>query len=73
MPTKWAEVEVEVDLDDFSDQELVDELQARRLHGVGIDTSMHSLILSIYEKRRLGINYDGELTDLIYNTIGRIS
>jgi|TARA_R110000868_G_scaffold410583_1_gene699158 hypothetical protein len=65
------EVEVEVDLGDFDSQVLIDELQQRD-HWVP-DQSLLLLIQDVYEKRRLGQDYQKALDDLIYSTIGRIS
>lgn len=65
------EVEVQVDLGDFDSQELIDELQQRD-HWVP-DQSLLLLIQDVYEKRRLGQDYQKALDDLIYSTIGRIS
>ena len=64
------EVEVEVDLHDFDSEQLLDELQ-KRDHWVPSQDLL--LIQEIYEKRRLGQDYQKTLDDLIYSTIGRIS
>ena len=64
------EVEVEVDLGDFDSQVLIDELQQRD-HWVPDQSLL--LIQDVYEKRRLGQDYQKALDDLIYSTIGRIS
>lgn len=69
-------VDVEVNLEEFSDEELFEELQSRgkvvgdnRVRPLGEPTVLLNLI---YEKRRLGFEYQTELDDLIYNTIGRM-
>jgi hypothetical protein len=72
MPTVYTEVEVDVDLDDFADDDLIDELERR---GKGFEVQSHTpteLVTKIYEKRRLGHNYQVELDELIYVTIGRV-
>lgn len=72
MPRVYTEVEVDVELDDFDDDDLIEELQKR---GRGFEVRSETpteLITKIYELRRLGSNYQRELDDLIYATIGRI-
>ena len=65
-------VEVEVDLDDFDTDDLIEELEKR---GKGFEVASRSgteLVNSIYEKRRVGKDYQEELDELIYVSIGRI-
>ena len=62
-------VEVEVELDDLDSEDLIAELQ-KRGHLAPFNDQ---LVQVIYEKRRLGQDYQKALDDLIYNTIGRIS
>lgn len=71
--TVYKEVEIDVELDDFDDQDLIDELE-RRGRGFEVDSSTPTDILTkIYEKRRLGrTDYQQELDELIYIAIGRI-
>ena len=72
MPTVYTEVEVDVDLDDFDDQDLIDELESR---GRGFDVAGQTpteLVNRIYQLRRSGGDYQRELDELIYVTIGRI-
>lgn len=64
-------VDVEVDLDEFSDDELIDELEARGYHIR--DENINDLVSTIFEKRRNKKDFDQELDDLIYAVIGRIS
>lgn len=71
MPTVYTEVEVDVDLDDFDDDELIEEVERRRL-GVDIATDdAKELIDKIYHLRRLGRDYESELDQLIYAVTGR--
>jgi hypothetical protein len=73
MPTVYTEVEVDVDLDDFDDQDLIDELERR---GRGFDVAGQSpteLVNRIQQLRRNGGDYQRELDELIYVTIGRIA
>ena len=75
MPTIYTEVEVDVDLDSFSDDDLLDEVERRGLdletaHATG--NTGTGLVSAIYYKRRQGQDYQRELDELIYATIGRI-
>lgn len=69
-----AYVDVEVDLDDFDDDDLIEELESRGFMISPEDGSIshNELLVSIWEKRRLGRNYDTELDNLIYNVLGKI-
>ena len=72
MPTVYTEVEVDVTLDDFDDYDLIDELQ-RRGRGFEVESSTPTeLVTAIWEKRRLGKEYQQELNQLIYVTLGKI-
>jgi len=65
-------VEVEVDLDDFDTDDLIEELESRgKVLEVASQTGTE-LITAIYEKRRLGKDYQRELDELIYFGIGKI-
>jgi hypothetical protein len=70
MPLVYKEVEVEVDLDDFDDDELLDELE-RRGSGVIEYGNGTEVLQTIYEKRRLGLDYQKELDQLIWLGLGR--
>ncbi len=72
MPTVETYVEVDVDLDDFADEDLIEELERRGLGADVPESTATELINSIYQKRRLGDDYQAELEQLIYQTIGRI-
>lgn len=72
MPVVYTEVEVEVELDDFDDDDLIEELERR---GKGMEVASRTgteLVRTIYENRRLGRDYQSELDELIYITLGRI-
>jgi phosphate-selective porin len=69
MPTIYQEVEVEVELCDFETDDLIEELTRRNN---GNYMPRNDLVQSIFEKRRAGKDYQKELDDLIYNTIGRV-
>ncbi len=63
-------VTVDVDLSDFDTDDLVEELESRGEVIGGYENS--SLVTAIYEKRRLGQDYQTELDTLIYEVTGRI-
>jgi hypothetical protein len=71
MPLVYKEVEVDVDLDDFDTDELVEELERRGSgtidYGDGKD-----VLMSIYEKRRLGKDYQADLDQLIWLGLGKV-
>ena len=72
MATVETYVEVEVELDDFDTDDLIEELEKR---GKGMEVSSRTgteLVSAIYEKRRNGRDYQQELDELIYVAIGRI-
>lgn len=72
MPTVYTEVEVDVGLEDFDDEDLVEELERR---GMGFEIAGRTgteIIRAIYEKRRLGKDYNSDLNELIYLAIGRV-
>jgi len=72
MPVVYKEVEVDVDLSDFDDNELIEEL-ANRGHNFDIHgPNPPELVTKIYENRRLGKDYQQELDELIYATLGKI-
>jgi hypothetical protein len=69
--TMYKEVEVDVDLSDFETDDLVEELESRGSgtmnYGDGTD-----VLRAIYEKRRLGKDYQAELDQLIWLGLGKI-
>ena len=72
MPTVYTEVEVDVELNDFDTDDLVEELEKR---GKGMEVASQSgteLLTAIYLKRRLSQDYQRELDELIYLSIGKI-
>ena len=66
-----TEVEVDVDLSDFETDDLIEELESRGA-GTGEFGDGKDVLLSIYEKRRLGQDYQTELDQLIWLGLGRI-
>lgn len=76
MPRVYTEVEVDVSLEDFDDDDLIEELERRGLdyntRGVDAD-EMRELLEKIWLKRRTGhSNVDTELNALIYGVLGKI-
>jgi hypothetical protein len=69
--TIYTEVEVDVDLSDFETDDLIEELESRGAgatdYGDGKD-----ILMMIYEKRRLGRDYQVELEQLIWLGLGKI-
>lgn len=68
--TIYTEVEVDVNLSDFDTDDLIEELESRGAgttnYGDGKD-----ILTAIYEKRRLGRDYQAELEQLIYLGLGK--
>lgn len=64
--------EVDVDLDEFDDVDIANEYYRRNLKNVSGKDEITSLLHDIYEKRRLGKDYQRELDNLIYGVIGRV-
>jgi hypothetical protein len=69
--TIYTEVEVDVDLSDFETDDLLEELESRG-SGVVDYGDGKEVLLSIYEKRRLGKDYQSELDQLIWLGLGKI-
>lgn len=75
MPTVYTEVEVDVDLDSFDDDDLIEELERR---GLDLNTKyidgdqMRELLTQVWSKRRQGQDYQRELDQLIWYGIGKI-
>lgn len=75
----YTTVSVDVDLDDILDdlstEELTDELKRRggltTMDGLNGDYN-REILDAIYQKRRLGKDYQTELDLLIYNVLGKI-
>lgn len=71
MTYKTIYTEVEVDISDFETSDLLEELESRG-EIVGDKSDNGVLVNSIYEKRRLGQDYQRELDNLIYQVTGKI-
>ena len=68
--TIYTEVEVDVDLSDFETDDLIEELESR-VGGNGEFGDGKDILQVIYEKRRLGQDYQTELDQLIWLGLGR--
>jgi hypothetical protein len=69
--TIYTEVEVDVDLSDFETDDLIEELESRG-SGVTDQGDGKEVLNAIYEKRRLGRDYQAELDQLIWLGLGKI-
>ena len=69
--TIYTEVEVDVDLSDFDTDDLIEELESRG-SGVLDYGDGKEILLSIYEKRRLGKDFQTELDQLIWLGLGKV-
>jgi hypothetical protein len=69
MPTVY--VDVDIDLTDFDTEDLIEELESRG--GMPVDNGgAKQVVETIYQKRRLGQDYDSEVDQLIYQVLGRV-
>jgi hypothetical protein len=64
-------VDIEVDLEEFDNDDLVKEIERRNISFNASDSD-RTLLESIYLKRRVGNDYQKELDELIYNALGKI-
>lgn len=72
MPEVEVWTTVDVELDDFSDEDLIDEMDRRGLGAEVADSTATEIIEQIHQKRRLGKEYQLELDQLIYQVTGKI-
>ena len=71
--TIYTEVEVDVDLADFETDDLLDELASRSSLPMEEDFHGKEILEVIYQKRRLGKDYQAELDSLICSVLGKIA
>ena len=69
--TIYTEIEVDVDLSEFDTDDLIEELESRGA-GAGGFGDGKEILQAIYEKRRLGQDYQTELEQLIWLGLGRV-
>lgn len=70
-----ASINIEVELDEFSDAELIEEMKYRDLLDHDFETIKPNAKLrlhELYEAFRRGHNYDKELRELFYEGLGKI-
>jgi hypothetical protein len=71
----YVSVDVEIELDEFDDDELIEELERRGLdyNTTGVDADEARVMLeTVHQLRRTGQNHDAALDQLIYYVLGRI-
>lgn len=68
----YINVDVDIDLDDISDDDLLDELQRRNLYDHCQDKAYKEILEKIYLKRVFGLGFEKEVDELIYKVLGRI-
>jgi len=69
--TVYKEIEVDIELDDFDTDALIEELESRG-ELVGESGDGKELLTAIWLKRREGKDYQVELDRLIYTGLGKI-
>lgn len=65
-------IDIDVDMDDFEDNDILEEMERRGLGTVASPGDNLALLESIFQKRRTGQSFEQELDQLIYNSLGRI-
>jgi hypothetical protein len=76
MPIKYVTAEVEVDLSDFDTDDLIEELENREMdfNTKYVDGEQMRLLLeTIWQKRRIGQDYQRELDGLIQGVLRKIA
>jgi hypothetical protein len=68
--TIYKEVEVDVDLSDFDTDDLIEELESRGAGATDYGDGKE-ILQTVYEKRRLGQDYQQELEKLIWLGLGK--
>jgi hypothetical protein len=65
-----TEVEVDVNLEEFSDEEIIEEFELRMLGDSSQMSIFKSVLTEIYQLRRLGKSYENELNKMICDALG---
>jgi hypothetical protein len=63
---------VDINLDDFDDDDLIEEMESCGLNTEFSESELSQSITTIYQKRRLGQDYESDLDQLIYQAIGKV-
>ena len=72
--TIYTEVEVEVDLDEFDDEDIIEEMERRKLSvGPASPEEARELLETIYYKRVMNKDFAAELDRYFYLTLGRVA
>ena len=71
--TIYTEVEVEVDLDEFDDDELLEEIERRNLSVNASPEEARRLLEDIYYRRVMNKDFTAELDRYFYLTLGRLA
>ena len=69
MPYITTEVEVDVGLEDFDDDDIIEEYKSRGFDING-ELEFKEALTEIYQLRRLGKSYENELNKLICDALG---
>ena len=69
--TVYKEIDVDIDLEDIDDEDIIEEMRHRNLLELPIEGL--ELLTTIYERRRMGLPYQSELDQLIYQKLGKIA
>ena len=73
MATAYIETEVEVDLEDFDTDDLLDELERRGQLPVESAGDAKETVEQIYHLRRQGQHWEHLMDQLIYQVMGRVA
>lgn len=71
--TIYTEVEVDVDLGEFDDDDIIEEMERRNLSVVASPDEARELLEAIYYKRVMNKDFGAELDRYFYLTLGRIA
>ena len=73
----YMTVDVDIDLDNFDDEEIFDHLESRGyIVGDAVDSpgvNMVEIVEVLYQQRRTGQDYQKTLDELIYHILGKIA
>jgi len=69
--TVYKEIDVDIDLEDVDDEDIIEKMRHRNLLELPIEGL--ELLTTIYERRRMGLPYQSELDQLIYQKLGKIA
>jgi hypothetical protein len=72
---RYFTTEVEVGLEDFDTEDLIEELENRKYdyNTKGVDgDEMRELLEAIWLNRRKGVDYQADLDKLIYGVLGKV-